>query len=66
MDQPIAPDSAAWPFPFAQQEWERTPPAVQAYVRTVQHDLAQLQDLQERVAALEGALGDSYESVFWC
>ena len=56
MDQPIAPDSAAWPFPFAQQEWEQTPPAVQAYVRTVQHDLAQLQDLQERVAALEARL----------
>ena len=56
MDQPIAPDSAAWPLPFAQQEWEQTPPAVQAYVRTMQHALAQLQDLQERVAALEARL----------
>jgi transposase len=56
MDQPSAPDSAAWPFPFSPQDWEQTPPAVQAYLRTVQHDLAQLQDLQGRVAALEARL----------
>lgn len=56
MDQPSAPDSATWPFPFSQQDWEQTPPAVQAYLRTVQHDRAQLQDLQERVTALEARL----------
>lgn len=63
MDQPLPPDHAAWPFPFPRQDWEQTPPAVQAYLRTVQHDLAQLQALQERVAALEARLQqDSHTS----
>ena len=31
------PESATpgWPFPFTPQDWEQTPPAVQAYLRTV-------------------------------
>jgi transposase len=56
MDQPAAPDSTAWPFPFSPQDWEQTPPAVQGYLRTVQQDRVHLQDLQERVAALEARL----------
>jgi transposase len=56
MEQPPAPDSAVWSFPFPRQDWEHTPPAVQAYLRTVQHDLAQLQALQDRVAVLETRL----------
>jgi len=53
MDQPPAPDSAAWPLPFPRQNWEQTRPSVQAYLLTVQHDLAQLPALQDRVAVLE-------------
>ena len=56
MDQPAAPDSTAWPFPFPPQDWEQTPPAVQAYLLAVQHDLAQLRDLQNRVEVLEARL----------
>ncbi len=56
MDQPLPSDSAAWPFPFPCQDWEQTPPAVQAYLLTVQHDLAQLHDLQARVETLEARL----------
>jgi hypothetical protein len=47
MDQPPAPDSTAWPFPFPPQDWEQTPPAVQAYLRTVQQDLVLFHDLRE-------------------
>src|SRR5206468_2166908 len=53
MDQPAAPDSTAWPFPFPHQDWEQTPPAVHASLRAVQHDLTQLRDLQRRVEVLE-------------
>ena len=53
MEPPGVPDSLAWPFPFSPQDWEHTPPAVQAYLRAVQHDVAQLQTLQDRVAVLE-------------
>jgi transposase len=56
MDQPLSPNDATWPFPFPRQDWEHTPSAVQAYLRTVQHGLAQLYALQERVAALEARL----------
>ena len=56
MDQRAAPDSTAWPFPFPPQDWEQTPPAVQAYLLAVQHDLAQLRDLQNRVEVLEVGL----------
>ena len=42
-----------WPFPFTPQDWERTPPAVQAYLRTVRDELGQL---RECVEALEARL----------
>jgi transposase len=42
-----------WPFPFTPQDWEQTPPAVQAYLRTVRDELGQL---QERVETLEARL----------
>src|SRR5262245_43975770 len=44
------PLSTAWPFPFTPQDWEQTTPAVQAYLRTLHHELAQL---RARVEALE-------------
>jgi transposase len=53
MVQPLPPDDAAWPFPFPRQDWEQTPPAVQAYLRTVHDALGQL---QERVETLEARL----------
>jgi transposase len=42
-----------WPFPFTPQDWEQTPPAVQAYLRAMCDELGQLQD---RVATLEARL----------
>src|SRR5262245_29057720 len=42
-----------WPFPFTPQDWEQTPPAVQAYLHTVRDALGQL---QERVEILEARL----------
>ena len=49
------PESAnpGWPFPFTPQDWEQTPPAVQAYLRTVRDALGQL---HERVDTLEARL----------
>jgi transposase len=45
--------TTAWPFPFPPEDWEQTPPAVQAYLHTVHKALGQL---QERVATLEARL----------
>src|SRR5207249_4958116 len=56
MDQPAAPDSTAWPFPFPPQDWDQTPASVQAYLRTVQHDLA---ELRQRVETLETRLNQN-------
>src|SRR5215468_9971813 len=42
-----------WPFPFTPQDWDQTPPAVQAYLHTLHNALAQL---QERVDTLEARL----------
>jgi transposase len=47
------PANTAWPFPFTSQDWEQTPPAVQAYLRTVRDELGQL---QEHIATLEARL----------
>jgi len=49
------PESAntGWPFPFTPQDWEQTPPAVQAYLRTMREELGQL---HERVETLETRL----------
>jgi transposase len=51
----LRPESAntVWPFPFTPQDWEQTPPAVQAYLRTVRDALGQLHD---RVETLEARL----------
>jgi transposase len=53
MEPPSAPVYPVWPFPFGPQDWEHTPPAVQAYVHTLHHELTQL---RERVEALETRL----------
>jgi transposase len=45
--------TTAWSFPFPPQDWEQTPPAVQAYLRTMRDTLGQLQD---RVETLEARL----------
>lgn len=36
----------SWPFPFTEQDWEQTPPAVQAYLHTLhaEMDRARSQD----------------------
>lgn len=47
------PNSALWPFPFAEQDWEQTPPSVRAYLHTLREEMGQL---QERVESLEARL----------
>src|SRR5215471_6067037 len=47
------PYNTVWPFPFTAQDWEQTPLAVQAYVRTLRNEVGQLQD---RVEILEARL----------
>ena len=42
-----------WPFPFTPEDWEHTPSAVQAYLRTMRDALGQL---QARVETLEARL----------
>src|SRR5437763_8456117 len=53
MESLSEPANTGWPFPFTPQDWEQTPPAVQAYLRTVRGELYQLQD---RVETLEARL----------
>jgi transposase len=53
MESLSEPANTGWPFPFTSQDWEQTPPAVQAYLRTVRDELYQLQD---RVKTLEARL----------
>ena len=53
MESLSEPANTSLPFPFTPQVWEQTPPAVQAYVRTVCDELYQLQD---RVKTLEARL----------
>ena len=43
----------AWSFPFTENDWEQTPPAVQAYLHTLRDEMGQL---QERVENLEARL----------
>jgi transposase len=45
--------NTGWPFPFTPQDWEQTPSAVQAYLRTMHDELGQL---QARVETLEARL----------
>jgi transposase len=47
------PAHTVWPFPFVPQDWEHTPTAVQAYVRTLHDEITQL---HERVETLEARL----------
>ena len=53
MEPRSEPTNTVWPFPFTPQDWEQTPPAVQAYLRTVCDELGQL---HERVETLEARL----------
>ena len=53
MESLSEPANTGWPFPFTPQDWEATPPAVQAYLRTVRDELSQLQD---HVKTLEARL----------
>jgi transposase len=53
MEARSEPANTVWPFPFTAQDWEQTPPAVQAYLRPVRDALDQL---QERVETLEARL----------
>ena len=47
------PTNTVWSFPFTPQDWEQTPLAVQAYVRILHDEAAQLHD---RVETLEARL----------
>ena len=47
------PANPLWSFPFTPEDWAQTPCAVQAYVRTLRDEVAQLQD---RVETLEARL----------
>src|SRR5215470_15206295 len=47
------PANPGWPFPFPPQDWAQTPPAVQAYVRTLRNEVVQL---HARVESLEARL----------
>src|SRR5215475_9415610 len=47
------PTNTVWSFPFPPQDWEQTPLAVQAYVRTLRDEVVQLQN---RVETLETRL----------
>jgi transposase len=53
MEPRSEPTNTVWSFPFTPQDWEQTPPAVQAYVRTLSGEVAQLHD---RVETLEARL----------
>jgi len=44
-------NSTGWPFPFPEADWEQTPPAVQVYLHALQHEMGQLQDQVESLAA---------------
>ena len=45
------PTDTVWPFPFTPQDWVQTPPAVQAYIRTLRDEVAQLHGRLETFAA---------------
>src|SRR5262249_39260185 len=51
MDPRSEPANTGWPFPFTQQDWEQTPPAVQVYIGTLRDEVAQLHDRMEVLAA---------------
>src|SRR5437764_12889905 len=51
MEPLLEPTHTVWSFPFAPQDWEQTPPAVQAYVRTLRDEVEQLHDRVETLQA---------------
>jgi hypothetical protein len=51
MESRSEPANTVWPFPFTPQDWEQTPLAVQAYLRTVRDELGQLHDRVETLEA---------------
>src|SRR5947209_4015519 len=51
MEPRSEPATTVWPFPFTPQDWEQTPPAVQAYLRTVRDELGQLHNHVETLEA---------------
>jgi len=51
MEPLLEPTNTVWSFPFAPQDWEQTPPAVQAYVRTLRDEVEQLHDRVETLQA---------------
>ncbi len=53
MEPLLEPTNPVWSFPFSPQDWEQTPPAVQAYVRTLRDEVAQL---HARVETLQARL----------
>ena len=50
MDPQSVPANPVWPLPFGPQDWEHTPPTVQAYVHRLHDELVQF---RERVEGLE-------------
>ena len=53
MEALLESNTTLWPFPFTQQDWQQTPPAVQAYLQTLHREVGQL---HERVESLEARL----------
>jgi transposase len=51
MESLSEPTNTIWSFPFTPQDWEQTPLAVQAYVRTLHDEVKQLHDCVETLAA---------------
>ena len=51
MEPRSEPATTVWPFPFTPQDGEQTPPAVQAYLRTVRDELGQLRNHGETLEA---------------
>ncbi len=51
MDPRQIPDTTPWPYPFSQHDWDQTPPAVQAYLRTLQDELTQCKSHAETLEA---------------
>ena len=45
------PNRTGWSFPFTQQDWDQTPPAVQAYLHTLHDEMNQLHERVERLEA---------------
>ena len=59
-------DSILWALPFGQLEWELTPPAVQEFITTQNHQIAQFQtqidQLQQQVDQLQGRVAKTSQT----